>query len=148
MFSFNLTQVVSEPTRVSDHSCILIDLAFVSSPPQVISCETIPPLANSDHFGIQLIHSIDSSKKLSKISPCRVWKYTDADFIAIANFLDEVDWDSVLTGDVESCWTSWKRCFLDIMNECIPHYFIKSNKNLLWMSKAIIQAMRKRKALF
>ena len=55
--SFNLIQVVTKPTRISDHTCMLIDLVFVSSPSvtQVISCETVPALANSDHYGLQII---------------------------------------------------------------------------------------------
>ena len=47
--SFNLTQVVTEPTRVSTNTATLIDLIFVSCPPLVESCITIPPLAHSDH---------------------------------------------------------------------------------------------------
>ena len=49
-----LTQVVSEPTRLSSHSSTLIYLVLLSQPPLLISCHTIPPLANSDHLGIHL----------------------------------------------------------------------------------------------
>ena len=104
--SIDLTQVVSEPTRVSDHTCTLIDLIFVSSRSQVISCETIPALANSDHYGLHLIQSIKTSKKQSKIPPRTTWRYSDANFVKIADLLDEVDWDSILTGDVDSCWAT------------------------------------------
>ena len=42
--SFNLTQIVTEPTRTTNSSATLIDLIFASSPTQVESCSTIPPL--------------------------------------------------------------------------------------------------------
>lgn len=61
--SFNLTQVVSEPTRVTVTSSTLIDLIFASSVNFVKSCTTIPPLANADHYGLILIFSIGSCKK-------------------------------------------------------------------------------------
>ena len=54
MSTLCLTQVVSEPTRLSSHSSTLIDLVLLSQPPLLISCHTIPPLANSDHLGIHL----------------------------------------------------------------------------------------------
>ena len=60
--SFNLTQVVSEPTRVTVTSSTLIDLIFASSVNFVKSCTTIPPLANADHYGLILIFSIGSCK--------------------------------------------------------------------------------------
>ena len=61
--SFNLTQVVSEPTRVSSCSSTLIDLIFVSSITFVQSCTTIPPLGNADHYGLLLIFSITAPRK-------------------------------------------------------------------------------------
>ena len=36
----------------------LIDLDFLSSPNDLIVCETVPPLSNSDHLGLQLEVSI------------------------------------------------------------------------------------------
>ena len=48
MSTLCLTQVVSEPTRLSSHSSTLIDLVLLSQPPLLISCHTVPLLANSD----------------------------------------------------------------------------------------------------
>ena len=48
--SFNLCQVVMEPTQVSSSSSTLIDLIFVSSINLIQSCKTIPALANADHY--------------------------------------------------------------------------------------------------
>ena len=62
--SFNLSQIVTEPTRVTSNSSTLIDLIFVSSTTLIEKCTTIPPLANSDHHGLQLTFKL----KLSKIT--------------------------------------------------------------------------------
>ena len=50
MSSFNLHQIVSEPTRISNLCSTLIDLIFVSSSVFVKQCNTIPSLANADHL--------------------------------------------------------------------------------------------------
>ena len=146
--SFNLTQLVTEPTRVCGNSCTLIDLIFVSTPAQVKSCHTTPPLANSDHFGLQLNISSKSSRKRIKISQRVVWRYSHADSESIADILDTTDWDELLDDDVDSSWSRWKKCFLHTMSQCIPRVTIKSERRVPWVTHAIKQAMRKRKTLF
>jgi len=48
--SFDLTQIVQEPTRVVDNgSATLIDPALLSNPSCCKECSVIPPLSNSDH---------------------------------------------------------------------------------------------------
>lgn len=69
--SFNLNQLVTEPTRACDNSCTLIDLIFVSTPPQKNSCHTIPPLTNSVHYGLQLNISTLSPRRQIKIELSR-----------------------------------------------------------------------------
>ena len=48
--------------------------------------------------------------------------------------------------DIQSIWSNWKKIFLDIMDECIP--FLPNRKNLLWLTKDIIQLICKRNNLF
>ena len=146
--SFNLTQVVSEPTHITNSSATLIDLIFASSPFQVESCSTIPPLANSDHNGLQLTISVKSSKRAVKGVPRRIWKYSLADFDSMADYLESIDWNLVLVGNINNCWENWKNCFLRIMDMSIPNSTVITNRRLPWINHTIIQAMRKRKVLF
>ena len=53
MESFSLSQVVTGHTHMSYNGHTShIDLAFLSSPSCLRSCETIPPLRKSDHMGV------------------------------------------------------------------------------------------------
>ena len=53
---FSLSQVNSVPTHHShDGHQTLIDLALLSSPEHLTSCDTIPPLGNSDHLGLHIL---------------------------------------------------------------------------------------------
>ena len=145
--SFNLTQLVAEPTQVCDTSCTLIDLIFVSTTTKVNSCNTIPPLSNSDHFGLQLNISTINPRRQRKIHPRLVWRYSLADFESITNMLDDADLEELLDDDVNSSWIKWKNSFLLIMRNCIPQIAIQSENRVPWVTHEIKQAMRKRKLL-
>ena len=100
MSSFNLSQVVTEPTHVSNSISSLIDLIFVSSSVNVISCTTIPPLANADHYGLHLSLSTQSCRsRLTKVNR-KVWRYDLVDFDRAMELQDSVEWDSILPDDV------------------------------------------------
>jgi hypothetical protein len=59
---------VSEPTHIiSENTTSLVDLIYLSVPSSVLSCVTIPPLANSDHLG--LYFSISAGQKKSATKP-------------------------------------------------------------------------------
>ena len=61
--SLTLTQVVSIPTHYSSNSNSLIDLVFLSSPKDLLFCDTLPPLSNSDYLGLSLVVSIAKPKR-------------------------------------------------------------------------------------
>jgi len=53
--SFCLSQIVTDHTHLGPNGTTsMIDLIATSSPSLLQSCETIPPLANSDHMGLLL----------------------------------------------------------------------------------------------
>ena len=72
--SFNLSQIVTEATRVTNTTSSLIDLIFVSSSVNVVSC-TIPPLSNADHYGLHLIVTTQSCGIRSKRVIRKIWRY-------------------------------------------------------------------------
>ena len=46
--------------------------------------------------------------------------------------------------DVDDCWKCWKRSFLGIMEECIPRVTLPDSINPPWLSKRILQKIKKR----
>ena len=148
--SFNLSQVVTEPTRVSNFSSTLIDLIFVSSINYVQSCTTIPALANADHFGLRLIFSTIVHKTSPSSISRKVWRYSLADWNRAAEILDSIDWDSLLPSgtDVDAYWSAWKNYFVQAIELCIPHAVAKVKKNPPWINQGILSEIRKRDILF
>ena len=146
--SLCLTQIVSEPTRVTQSSCSTIDLVFMSSPSHLISCVTIPALSNSDHFGLSVLFSAGTTPRRPKATLRRIWRYSLANFELACDMLDGTNWDDIFTDEVNSSWENWRTRFLQIMDHCIPQLTLKSKKNLPWLTKSVTQAIRKRNALF
>ena len=78
-----------------------------------------------------------------------MWRYSCADFDLGCELLDSIDWDSLLdSDDIDSNWEAWLSKFLEIMETCIPTVTVHTSRNLPWLTKSILQAIRKRNSLF
>lgn len=145
-----LHQTVTGPTHVHhDGSKSTIDLVLMSEPSfsMLNRCETIPPLANSDHLGISLDLSIKPIKT-EKTQGRLIWRYAYADWTKACELTDNYNWDSILSEDIETSWKLWHHQFLKIMSESIPNRVIRTRKNLPWLDKSIVNLMKKRNLLF
>ena len=120
-----LNQVVSEPTHEHhDGSRSTIDLVFVSEPSLLNQCDTISPLSNSDHWGILM----DLSKKPAKTVKTQgrqIWRYAYADWMKACELIDEFNWDSILSEDIELSWELWYHQF---MSQSIPNTHLYEKK--------------------
>ena len=148
---FSLCQLVKSATHTSHNgTSTLIDLVFLSKTLQSTHCTTTPPLANSDHNGVQLMvkhPSADFSKP--RIVCERVfWRYASADFELANDLIASTDWDSLLTDNVNDSLSIWQNKFMGIMDQCIPKCSLSKARNLPWLSKLISRHIRQKKLLF
>ena len=112
-------------------------------------CETLPPLANSDHLGIHLNLSVQLHKSTSKPQLRKIWRYNYADFDRAMELLDEIEWETLLNGsDVDLYWSSLKNYFLQVMEICIPNAVVKVKKDLPWLNRTIKKAIQKQDTLY
>ena len=86
---FQVSQIVNEPTSVLSSSSI-IDLIFLSNPNTLVSCGTLAPLANSDHYTVQVIINISSKKTSSNPPRKQVRMYSQTDFSLANQLLKEL----------------------------------------------------------
>ena len=97
LHSFSLVQVVTdhEPTHIKhDGSSFLLDLVITSTPEAVFTCSTLPPLANSDHYGVL----INVQCKLVRIKRRLVWRHEHADFTLACALLRYFDFGHFFDG--------------------------------------------------
>lgn len=119
----NLTQLINTPTRVTQNTKSILDLAFVSHP-DMINNHGVHNLGLSDH---SLIYLVRKSKKINlppKCSKSRSFKhFNDAKFI---DSLTKQNWNEVTNySNVNDAWSTWSTMFIDMCNKHAP---FKENK--------------------
>ena len=134
--------------QITHGSTSLIDLALLSTPTLLRSCSVIPPLANSDHFGLLLDIKWKTNTKQARSEKRKIWRYAHADFQRACQLIDSTDWESILCHDVDQSILQWNNCFLNIMEQCIPKAILGRRRNLPWLTKNVSSAIRKRNYLF
>ena len=77
-----------------------------------------------------------------------VWCYHQADWERAMMLIDSFDWTSLLSNDVNESWTKWCEQFLNIMRECIPRKTLPKRKNLPWLSKGLVNSIKRRNLLY
>ena len=130
---------------------LLTCMVYVSTPELVTHCIVIPSLCNADHNGVE----IDCSWKSTARHNCAnnsadrtVWSYKLADWDKANSLIDDFDWDVLLLGDINKSWSNWCEKFLSIMDCCIPRRRLPPRKNVPWLTKELINLMRKKNLLY
>ena len=143
---FQLTQVVNETTHFRhDGGSAIIDLVFTSEPENLTSCCTIPPLGSSDHQGIMVRFRKKKDVCLTQGRGGTIWRYNHADWERANQKISDMNLDQIFCGDdIDLCWTRWKTAFLKIMDDCIPKARLPDSLNPPWITKHILQLIRKR----
>ena len=101
----------------------LIDIAMLSDIDHLKSCTTVPSLSTSDHLGVSLTLTL-KSYAVSVVKSRSVWLYKYADFNRACELIEETDWDSLLSEDVDESTVRWTERYLAIMEQCIPRHSV------------------------
>ena len=143
-----LTQMVTEPTRITESSSNSLDLFFTNNDTLVNQVRVIPGI--SDHEAVFIESSLRPMKKAS--SPRRVFKYHKADYDSFnkdfQRFSEEF-MEQVMTMDIEVMWKKFKTTIQTLMEKHIPHKTIRGDKKPKpWINRSIRALHRKRDKLF
>ena len=138
---FHLSQIVTEPTRLTDTTATLFDLVYVSDPSSIAGCTTIPPLLNSDHLCI----TVDLKYRSPHLSslPHRVLKYNAADLEGANDFLSTALPDHI-ADDVNLSWNTFQSIFLTSMSTYIPSQVVAVRCSFPWLTRELKTLFHKR----
>ena len=140
---------VTGPTRVQqDGSSSTVDLLFSNEESLVHKCETVPPLSTSDHFGVVSIINKKFGKQRIRSKGCRIWRYSYVDWDGACEAIDDFDWDSIMSNDIDVACENWLKQFMSIMEQFTPNCLLKSRQNLPWLTKPLMRLIRKKNLLF
>ena len=112
---YQLTQVINDPTRVTETTSTLIDL-ILTNKAENISCAGVLHLSISDHSLVYAVRKFELPKSRPSIKEVRDFKYF-SDFRAD---LLQVPWDTICYDDPNTCWIVWKSFFNEILNKHAP----------------------------
>ena len=139
--SVHLTQVITEPTRVTANSSTLIDHVYVSNP-QTITHQCVPMYAISDHYPVCITRRVSKMKGNSKHISYRNMKNLDVDNFMLDMF--NAPWDNVnqLASPNEALAT-WSTIYQDIIDKHMPvvQKKVKHSNQPNWISSEIKNAM-------
>ena len=141
---YNPSQIISQPTRITNTSKTLIDLCFTNYPDKVRLSGT-HSLGISDHSLIYLIRK-SNCQVINTNFPVAMRQFKNFNDEEFLNDLRQVDWTEVnLLNDPNDRWSDWLSAILDI-------HAPFSNKRLRckkspWINSLLIQKMRERDSL-
>ncbi len=138
--SLGLTQLVTEPTRVSSTSATLIDHLYTSSRSLVHSVRVGTPLGSSDHCSLHTILTLAAPrhKQLRR----NMWLYKWANFTGMNEFLE--DTLKGLCDATLAVWEKFRSSVCAAMKQFIPHKAVNCRRDLPWLTTKVKRLMRSR----
>ncbi|KAI8512623.1 hypothetical protein Bbelb_092620 [Branchiostoma belcheri] len=138
---YDLTNLIKEPTRVTEQSSSLIDVILTSN-----SCKYsnsgVYKGGLSDHHLIYTHRGLKQPKPSPKWISARIFKrFVEEDFIAD---LERVPWSTISAlGSVQDMWLAWKSLFEAVCNKHAPvkKFRVKGTDRPPWLSEEIREMM-------
>ena len=62
--------------------------------------------------------------------------------------IESIDWNSLLSNDVDVSWRNWKSAFLNVIEQCVPRKVYSCHRTLPWINNYIVIAIRRRDRSF
>ncbi len=136
-----LSQLTPEPTRGDN----LLDLVFSSEPFLISTISVEEPFGGSDHKAVHFTSTIYSSPEFSNRTR---YDYRRADYVSIAQALDQTDWPSVFQScsTVQQMWDAFLDHLRPLIDQFVPQTQVKARPGRKW-SQRIRSLFRKQKLL-
>ena len=83
-------------------------------------CENIPPLSTSDHYGIVVTINKKYRKHRIMNKGRKIWRYSYAIWDGACEAIDDFDWDSIISDDIDVACENWLNEFMQKMEQYIP----------------------------
>lgn len=149
--SYNLSQLIDEPTHYTEHSSSIIDLILVSKPENVLYSDVtssfVPDLVRF-HCPIMLI--LKFRKSIQRGFKRQIWLYDKGNYNLFRNKLTLVNWDNALSlNNLNEITDKITEHIITAAKETVPNktVFIRPNEPD-WINSNIKRQIRQRKRLF
>lgn len=145
--TFTLTQLVTQPTRITDSTATVLDLVLTSRPDSV-SCMTYLP-GLSDHLILSFDISVPALETRKTTKQIRDYKKANFDAIntELSTFLD-IFLDNFDNRTVEANWNLFLRKVDELTNKYIPLRKISSHARAPWYNAYLKRLSNRKKRLY
>lgn len=128
-----LHQHVVKPTRGNN----ILDLVITSDIDLVKNLEVGENFGNSDHYIIRFDLAVTYVKENNR----RKFNYAKGDYIKANILLQDVDWNLIITNNVEESWLCLKNLLSEIRDKCVP--LSKNRRSVCkWCTRKVIKCRR------
>ncbi len=125
--SHGFAQIVSRPTRITEHSATLIDHAYTSNLDSALSCNILT-IDISDHLAINTKISLGSSTLISRINSAKrkqdkseLCLFNEASHEKFKNLIHTEDWmDIEADMDAQTAYNKFEEIYLKHYNDAYP----------------------------
>ena len=143
MVNYQLSQVITEPTRVTATTKTLIDV-FITNKKESIIHSGVYPMSISDHNLIYAVRKISIPRGQPRFVESRNFKtFNETKFITD---LENAPWPYTKDiQDVNCVWDAWKNVFLNVIEKHAPCRIMRvRNKPSQWINSEVKQEMFQR----
>ena len=141
---YQMKQLISEPTRLTESSQTLIDVILTNKPNRIVSSGVLH-VSISDHSLIYTVRKISvPTQNNHKYQSMRSFKKFNSD--SFRNDLKNQSWNTLLMiNDPNEMWKAWKEMFLPVADKHAPLKLKRiKNKPSPWITTKVKNLMNKR----
>ena len=142
-----LTQLIRTPTRVLEGIHNIRDLVFIDRSDKVEKSGILPIFSKLDHTPVFVTLSLQHYTSYEN-PKTTVWDYKNTDVDMFVQILAQINWDIIITKDLDEAIRLLTSTLLDAATKCIPTKVIRLKQDKPWVTSELRQAMRKRDRLF
>lgn len=144
--SLGLTQLIQEPTRVTNTTCTLIDHVYTSNE-EYISDAHVAQLGLSDHYAIFCNRKINYIIKRNSHKSIKYRSFKNFDENAFLNDLFAVPWSDIETcSNVDDALEAWYSLFIETIDKHAPikEHRIKHDVQPDWVTSDVLDKIKQR----
>ena len=114
---YQLTQIINDPTRITESSRSLLDVCITSTPEKIISSDVIH-LGISDHNLIYAIRKLNCIPKTRTQTSVEYRNFKNFNAESFLNDLYILPWTEIDSKEnVDAMWECWKSLFVQVLDK-------------------------------
>lgn len=149
--SYNLHQLIDEPTHYTENSSSVIDLILVSKPENVLYSDVVSPfIPNLVRYHCPTVLYLKYRKPVSKVYKRHIWLYDRGNYNEFRHKLSQINWDHVFsTNNINESADKFTDSIITAAKASIPNKTVTIRPTEPdWINAHIKREIRKRKRAF